>query len=62
VLSKILDTKGLSGECVAYVGDDIVDIPVFEMVGVSRLLLRTRSIMSKQSPITLPEKKVGTAQ
>jgi len=35
VLSKILDTKGLSGECVAYVGDDIVDIPVFEMVGFS---------------------------
>jgi len=35
VLGEILVTKGLSGECVAYVGDDIVDIPVFRMVGFS---------------------------
>jgi len=35
VLGEILDTRGLSGECVAYVGDDIVDIPVFRMVGFS---------------------------
>ena len=35
VLSEMLATKGLSGECVAYVGDDIVDIPALRMVGFS---------------------------
>jgi len=35
VLGEILDKKGLSGECIAYVGDDVVDIPVFRMVGFS---------------------------
>ncbi len=35
VLGEMLASKGLSGECVAYVGDDIVDIPVFRMVGFS---------------------------
>ena len=35
VLGEILDEKVLTGECVAYVGDDIVDIPVFRMVGFS---------------------------
>jgi len=35
VLGEMLATKGLSGECVAYMGDDIVDIPVFRMVGFS---------------------------
>jgi len=35
MMGKLLATKGLSGECVAYVGDDIVDIPAFRMVGFS---------------------------
>lgn len=35
VLEKILDKKGLPGERIAYVGDDVVDIPVFRMVGFS---------------------------
>ena len=35
VLGEILVSKGLSGECAAYVGDDIVDIPVFRIVGFS---------------------------
>lgn len=35
VMGEILDARRLSGECVAYVGDDIVDIPVFRMVGFS---------------------------
>lgn len=35
VLGEILDKKGLSRECIAYVGDDVVDIPVFRMAGFS---------------------------
>jgi len=35
IMEEILDTKEVSGACVAYVGDDIVDIPVFRMVGFS---------------------------
>ncbi len=35
VLGEILAEKELSGQSVAYVGDDIVDIPVFKMVGFS---------------------------
>lgn len=35
IMGEILAVKGLPGECVAYIGDDIVDIPVFRMVGFS---------------------------
>ncbi|MDO9515905.1 MAG: HAD family hydrolase [Syntrophales bacterium] len=35
VLGEILRERGLLGECVAYVGDDVVDIPAFRMVGFS---------------------------
>ncbi len=35
VLGEILAERGLPGECIAYVGDDVVDIPVFKMVGFS---------------------------
>jgi len=35
VLKEILAEKELHGQSVAYVGDDIVDIPVFKMVGFS---------------------------
>jgi 3-deoxy-D-manno-octulosonate 8-phosphate phosphatase (KDO 8-P phosphatase) len=35
MLAEILGEWGLSGECIAYVGDDVVDIPVFRMVGFS---------------------------
>ncbi|MBA7561342.1 3-deoxy-D-manno-octulosonate 8-phosphate phosphatase KdsC [subsurface metagenome] len=35
VLGEILGERGLPGECIAYVGDDVVDIPVFRMVGFS---------------------------
>ncbi|MDD5723616.1 MAG: HAD hydrolase family protein [Syntrophales bacterium] len=35
MLEEILGERGLSGECIAYVGDDVVDIPVFRMVGFS---------------------------
>jgi len=35
VMGEILDKRKLSGECVAYVGDDIVDIPAFRMAGFS---------------------------
>jgi 3-deoxy-D-manno-octulosonate 8-phosphate phosphatase (KDO 8-P phosphatase) len=34
-LDFILNEKGLSGDMVAYMGDDIVDIPVFRKVGFS---------------------------
>jgi 3-deoxy-D-manno-octulosonate 8-phosphate phosphatase (KDO 8-P phosphatase) len=34
-LDSILNEKGLSGNMVAYMGDDIVDIPVFRKVGLS---------------------------
>lgn len=32
-LDEIIENRGLSGEQVAYVGDDVVDIPVFRRVG-----------------------------
>jgi len=35
VLGEILDARGLPGEHVAYVGDDVVDIPAFRMAGFS---------------------------
>jgi 3-deoxy-D-manno-octulosonate 8-phosphate phosphatase (KDO 8-P phosphatase) len=35
VLGDLLGEKGLPRECIAYVGDDVVDIPVFRMVGFS---------------------------
>lgn len=35
VLGEILRERGLPGECIAYVGDDVVDIPAFRMVGFS---------------------------
>ncbi len=35
IMESILDKKGVSGACVAYVGDDVVDVPVFKMVGFS---------------------------
>jgi 3-deoxy-D-manno-octulosonate 8-phosphate phosphatase (KDO 8-P phosphatase) len=34
-LDSIFNEKGLSGDVVAYMGDDIVDIPVFRKVGFS---------------------------
>ncbi|MBW2638549.1 MAG: HAD-IIIA family hydrolase, partial [Deltaproteobacteria bacterium] len=34
-LDSILNEKGLSGDAVAYMGDDVVDIPVFRKVGFS---------------------------
>ncbi len=35
VMGEILAERGVPGEHVAYVGDDVVDIPVFRMVGFS---------------------------
>ena len=35
VLGEILEKRELSGERIAYVGDDVVDIPAFRMVGFS---------------------------
>lgn len=35
VMDEILEKRGLTGESVAYVGDDVVDIPAFRMVGFS---------------------------
>jgi len=34
-LDAIVSEKGLSGDAVAYMGDDVVDIPVFRKVGLS---------------------------
>jgi len=34
-MDEILGKRGLSGESVAYVGDDVVDVPAFRMVGFS---------------------------
>jgi 3-deoxy-D-manno-octulosonate 8-phosphate phosphatase (KDO 8-P phosphatase) len=35
ILEKILRSKKVSGETIAYMGDDLVDIPVFNRVGFS---------------------------
>jgi 3-deoxy-D-manno-octulosonate 8-phosphate phosphatase (KDO 8-P phosphatase) len=35
ILEKILQEKGISEEAVAFVGDDLVDLPILERVGFS---------------------------
>lgn len=34
-MEKYMQTNNCRGECIAYVGDDVVDIPVFRLVGFS---------------------------
>ena len=57
-LEEILRTKKISGEQVAYVGDDIVDIPVFRRVGFS-VAVEDASEYAKESADYITEGKGG---
>lgn len=58
ILEKILDRKEISGKRVAYVGDDIVDIPVFKRVGFS-VAVADASEYAKESADYTTEGKGG---
>jgi 3-deoxy-D-manno-octulosonate 8-phosphate phosphatase (KDO 8-P phosphatase) len=57
-LEEILRTKKISGEQIAYVGDDIVDIPVFRRVGFS-VAVEDASEYAKESADYITEGKGG---
>ncbi len=57
-LEEILRKKKVSGEQVAYVGDDIVDIPVFRRVGFS-VAVEDASEYAKESADYITERKGG---
>ncbi|MCD6153434.1 MAG: HAD-IIIA family hydrolase [Syntrophobacterales bacterium] len=57
-LEEILRKKRISGEQVAYVGDDIVDIPVFRRVGFS-VAVEDASEYAKESADYITERKGG---
>ncbi|MBW2559886.1 MAG: HAD hydrolase family protein [Deltaproteobacteria bacterium] len=59
VLREILGEKGLSGECIAYMGDDVVDIPAFRMVGFSVAVADAPGYVKDQADY-VTEKKGGT--
>jgi len=57
-LEEILRKKRISGEQVAYVGDDLVDIPVFRRVGFS-VAVEDASEYAKESADYITERKGG---
>lgn len=58
IMEEILDTRKVSGGCVAYVGDDIVDIPVFGMVGFSAAVADAPDYVKERADYTT-EKRGG---
>ncbi|HOO89347.1 MAG TPA: HAD hydrolase family protein [Syntrophales bacterium] len=49
VLGEILNERGLSGDSVAYMGDDIVDLPVFRIVGFSAAVADALDYVKEES-------------
>lgn len=61
LLGEILDARGVSRECVAYVGDDIVDVPVFRMVGFSVAVADALDYVKAESDYVTKQKGGGGA-